>query len=225
MTLPPIDPDEFVAAIQPLLAGCNAQALTSLIESRWTHKQVAELFACTDCDVRKVAALAFGLVGRKCCLPKLAPLLKDPDPMVNQMAEHAMWSVWFRSGSPAANSELCRGSKALNRRDLDHAIEHFSRAIELDPGFAEAYNQRAIVHYLMEHFDRSMADCRAAVDRMPFHFGAWAGLGHCHAHAGNFAEAIRCYRKALEINPHLEGIRQAVTELEPRAQEDEGREV
>ena len=124
--MPPIDPAEFVAAVQPLLAGCDAPGLVALINSRWTHEQIADLFRDGDSDVRKVAALAFALVGKKCCLGKLAPLLKDRDPVVNQMAEHAMWSVWFRSGTPEANHQLCRGTKALNRRDFEHAVEHFS---------------------------------------------------------------------------------------------------
>jgi tetratricopeptide (TPR) repeat protein len=109
--------------------------------------------------------------------------------------------------------ELCRGSKALNRRDFDRAMEHFSRAIELDPTFAEAYNQRAIVHYLREAYEDSIADCLRTIERMPCHFGAWAGMGHCHAHGGRLAEAVRCYEKALKINPHLEGARQAVQEM------------
>jgi tetratricopeptide (TPR) repeat protein len=218
MTLPPIDPAEFVSAVQPLLAGCDAPGLVALINSRWTHEQVASLFCSRDSDVRKVAALAFALVGKKCCLGKLAPLLKDKDPVVNQMAEHAMWSVWFRSGTSEANHQLCRGSKALNRRDFEHAIEHFTRAIDLDPKFAEAYNQRAIALYLLERFDDCKEDCRRAVEHMPCHFGAWAGLGHCHAHQGELAEALEAYERAIEINPHLDGIPQAIAELRARGE-------
>jgi tetratricopeptide (TPR) repeat protein len=211
--LPPIDPAEFVALLQPLLRTQDAQGIIDLVQSRWTPEQVITLFREENPDVRKVAALVVGLVGKKCCLPKLAPLLKDPDTMVNQMAEHSMWSVWFRSGNPQANHELCRGSKALNRRDYEHALEHFTRAIDLDPTFAEAYNQRAIVHYLREDFDACIGDCEKAVERMPCHFGAWAGLGHCHAHKEQLVDAVRCYEKALKINPHLEGVRQGVEEM------------
>jgi tetratricopeptide (TPR) repeat protein len=213
----PIDPVEFVTLLQPLLRTQDAQGIISLVRSRWSTEQLTTLFRSDNPDVRKVAALVFGLVGKKCFLPDLAALLKDQDAMVNQMAEHSMWSVWFTSGNPQANHELCRGSKALNRRDYEHALHHFNRAAELDSGFAEAYNQRAIVHYLREDYESCIGDCLKALERMPCHFGAWAGLGHCHAHEGRLAEALRCYEEALKINPHLEGVRQGVAEMRAKA--------
>jgi tetratricopeptide (TPR) repeat protein len=151
-------------------------------------------------------------------LKPLSDQLKDPDPVVNEMAEHALWSIWFRSGCSQANQQLGRGAQAMDRRDMAHAIQHFTRAIELDPKFAEAYNQRAIAHYLLDQCDQSIADCRRTVELMPCHFGAWAGLGHCHAHEGRFSEALLCYQKALSINPHLECLVEACDEL--RQQED-----
>ena len=48
---------------------------------------------------------------------------------------------------------------------------------------------------------------------MPCHFGAWAGMGHCHAHEGRAEEAIEAYERALSINPRLDCIRQAVEQL------------
>lgn len=187
--------------------------MVTVIRERWTHKQIAGLFTSTNGDARKVAALAFGLVGNGCCLEKLVPLLKDPDPVVGQMAEHAMWSVWFRSGTPDANHQVCRGTRSLGRGDTEHAIEHFTAAIEFDPEFAEAYNQRAIAKFLLERYDDCVEDCRRAVELMPFHFGALAGLGHCHAHEGRLFPALKCYEKALALNPRLEDVRQMVGEL------------
>ena len=217
--VPPINPEQFVASVTPMLAGQDLGALVTLLKSNWTHSQIATLFTSPNADARKVSAFAFGLVGQKCCVNKLAPLLKDPDPMVHQMAEHALWSVWFRSGSAEANHEVCRGSKALNRRDFEHALAHFNRAVDLDPSFAEAYNQRAIVHYLCERYAESIEDCHRAVSRMPCHFGAWAGMGHCYAHLGKLDEAIRSYEKALEINPRLEGVKQGIEELREKSSE------
>src|SRR5258708_9828457 len=128
----PIDPDDFVATVQPLLERQDAQALSELLRSRYSHEQIKSILTSDHLDARKVAALALGLVGGKCCVDELAKQLCHPDPVVNQMAEHALWSIWLRCGSKESNHELCRGSKALNRRDFEQAIDHFTRAIELD---------------------------------------------------------------------------------------------
>ncbi|HEX8914586.1 MAG TPA: tetratricopeptide repeat protein [Humisphaera sp.] len=209
----PINPTEFVSSLRPYLQGQDLSGMVAHIRTRWDHRQIAQLFDCGCPDTRKVAALAYGLVGGRCCVEQLAPLLKDPDPVVAQMAEHAMWSVWLRMGTDEANHEVCRGTRALNRRDYEHAIDHFTRATELDPTFAEAYNQRAIAKFLLERYDECADDCREAVRLMPCHFGALAGLGHCHAHAGKLVPALKCYEKALAINPRMDDVRQTVTEL------------
>ncbi|HEY2587616.1 MAG TPA: tetratricopeptide repeat protein [Tepidisphaeraceae bacterium] len=211
-----IDPEEFVASVQPMLEARDPGALLALLKSRWTREQIVGLLSSPCCDARKVAALALALVGSRRCLKELTAQLKHPDPMVNQMAEHAIWAIWFRLGTVDANHELCRGTKALNQGDCDQAIRHFTCAIELDPNFAEAYNQRAIAKYLQERYDESLEDCGRTVERMPCHFGAWAGMGHCHAHSGRLAEAAECYKKALAINPGFAGINQALAEISKR---------
>jgi tetratricopeptide (TPR) repeat protein len=101
----------------------------------------------------------------------------------------------------------------MGKREFATAVNCCDEAIRLDPDFAEAYNQRAIAHYLQEEFQFSIADCWRAAERMPCHFGAWAGMGHCYAHLGQREEALESYQRALEINPHLDCVRQAVAEL------------
>ncbi|MGH7179792.1 MAG: tetratricopeptide repeat protein, partial [Tepidisphaeraceae bacterium] len=208
-----IDPGEFVSTVQPLLERRDLQSLYALLKGRWTAAQIVSLLSCRCCDARKVAALCLSLVGQSCCIPELAMRLCDSDPMVNQMAEHAMWSIWFRGGCPKANHELIRGAKAMERRDHEHAITHFDSAIEFSADFSEAYNQRAIARFLLERFKESLTDCRMVLELEPRHFGAWAGMGHNHAHLGDTKEAIRCYEQALSINPHMTGIEAAVKEL------------
>jgi tetratricopeptide (TPR) repeat protein len=212
-TVPMIDPVEFVASVKPLIAANDVRVLIGALEERWSPTQIASLLAGDNVDGRKVAALCLGLVGRKCALEALRRALADRDSCVHQMAEHAMWSIWFRAGTDEANCQLARGAMALEHRDFACACKHFFRAIELDADFAEPYNQRAIVHYLREEYPESIIDCRRTIDRMPCHFGAWAGMGHCQAHLGNACEAIDSYSRALEINPGLDGIRQAIQQL------------
>jgi tetratricopeptide (TPR) repeat protein len=209
----PIDPHDFIDAVEPLLESRNLPALLALLKSQWTCEQIQGLLNSKHTDAKKVALLALGLVASSCVLPELARHLRDDDPVVNEMAEHALWSVWFRCGSPQANHELARGAQALERKDFEHAIRHFDRAAEISPDFAEAYNQRAIAKYLLERFEESIEDCQRAVERMPFHFGALAGMGHCYAHLGHCEKAITCYEKVLQVNPHLSCIRQAIRQL------------
>lgn len=213
MSVKTIEPADFVRRVTPVLQAKDLPGLIALCKRHWTTDQIVSLVTGTDHDARKVAALALSLVGDRCCLPALVRVLKDPDPTVNQMAEHALWSIWFRMGSAEANHQLARGTQAISRRDLEHANRHFSKAIELSPDFAEAYNQRAIVGYLTERFDQSADDCRQAVEFNPDHFGAWAGLGHCLAYMGELLDAIDAYERAMEINPHLSCVRELRDEL------------
>jgi tetratricopeptide (TPR) repeat protein len=212
-TVPTIDPVEFVSTIKPLIASNDARMLMQCLQERWSATQIAGLLDGENVDSRKVAAMCLGLIGRKCALEPLRRALADSDACVHQMAEHAMWSIWFKLGTEEANSQLIRGTMATERREFACACKHFSKAIELDPQFAEPFNQRAIVHYLKEEFSESIDDCRQAIKRMPCHFGAWAGMGHCHAHLGDFCQAIDCYAQALDINPGLDGIREAIAQL------------
>ena len=103
-------------------------------------------------------------------------------------------------------------------RDLDGALGKFTLAIQADPQFAEAYNQRAMVHYLREAFQESLDDCLQATKFMPLHFGAWAGAGHCHASLGNTRQALYCYERAKRINPHLECVDAIIAWLSYKAQ-------
>ena len=213
MTGATIDPGRFVASVQPLLEAKDLEGLLCHLKTNYPPEQITALLSSPHADARKVAALSLALVGGRCCIDPLAERLKDPDSMTNQMAEHALWSIWFRCGSQSANAELARGTQCLSDRKFDCAFKHFGRAIESDPKFAEAYNQRAIAYYLLEDYENSKRDCAKVVELMPCHFGAWAGMGHCHAHLGEIKDAIRCYEKALSLNPHIECLRQAIGEL------------
>jgi tetratricopeptide (TPR) repeat protein len=215
--LAPIDPNQFVQLVEPLLAQQDLNGLLSLLESHWKPEQIRRLLGCENVDARKVALLALALVGPNCCTQEVALQLKDNDPVIHELAEHALWAIWFRSGKTVEVNELvCRGAQALNDRDLAKAIELFNRAIRRDPNFAEAYNQRAIAHYLAEDYSKSIADCRRTIRRMPCHFGACAGMGHGYAHLNQISQAVECYEKALAIYPYLDCVRESVLELRKR---------
>jgi tetratricopeptide (TPR) repeat protein len=208
-----IEPQSFVSVVRPLLESNDPQALVDAIHQRWNTGQIARLLTGENTDARKVALVCLAMVGDRNCVESVYPHLADADPTINQMAEHALWSIWFRCGSPEANHQLCRGTKALGHRDAGTAIQHFDNALAADPQFAEAYNQRAIARYLKEQFEESIADCRKAIRLMPCHFGAMAGMGHCFLHLGQLEHALRAYERALAVNPHLQCVSQTAAEI------------
>jgi tetratricopeptide (TPR) repeat protein len=203
----------FVSAVQPFLEAQDPAALRIFLTSHYQNDDLCKLLANSDADVVKVAALALGMVGDRLCIPCLAGRLCDPDPMINQMAEHALWNVWFRSGTAAANQELCLGTHCLNDRDFDCAFAHFNRALELSPEFAEAFHQRGLAWSMLDQHERALADYRRAVEMMPCHFSAWAGLGQCYSMLEKIPQAIEAYEQARELNPHIDGIGQALGDL------------
>ena len=209
-----IDAQEFISALEPCLSQGNVEEALNHVRSRWTAFQIILLLSDKSPDVRKVAALALALVGDCHAIQPLAVALHDADEMVTKVAEHALWSVWFRLGTPQAVRLVQCGNNHLHHGNYVAALEKFSQAIQEDPRFAEAHNQRAIAHYLCERFDDSIADCKAALALIPQHFGAMSGMGHSYAHQSNWREARQCYRLALAIHPRLEGIQGSLEEIQ-----------
>lgn len=211
-----IEPATFVSTVRPLLESNDTHGLIEAIKLRWNCGQIARLLQHSDADAKKVALVCLAMVGDRACLEAVQSQLTDPDVTINQMAEHALWSIWFRIGSPEANEQLCRGARLLGYRKHAAAIECFDKAIAADRDFAEAYNQRALARFMRDEFEESIADCRKAVRLMPGHFGAWAGMGHCFLHLCQMDHALRAYERALAINPHMTCVRQTVDEIRMR---------
>jgi tetratricopeptide (TPR) repeat protein len=209
-----INPEEFISTLEPSLSQGRVEEALQHVRARWTAGQIVTLLGDKSADVRKVAALALSLVGDAAAIRPLAVALHDADAMVAQVAEHALWSIWFRQGKPKAVGFVKCGNNHLHHGNYVCAVEKFSHAIQEDPQFAEAYNQRAIAYYLCERLDESIADCKAAIALVPQHFGAMSGMGHSYAHLGNWREARHCYRLALAIHPRLEGIETSLQHID-----------
>jgi tetratricopeptide (TPR) repeat protein len=134
--------------------------------------------------------------------------LKGEDPELAATAEAILWGAWCRSGDPETDRLFRAGVDAMQNRRLTESEEFFSRVVERQTEFAEGWNKRATVRYVRQNFVGSIADCQETLARNPNHFGAAAGQGLCHMSLGEFREAAVCFRRALEIHPHLNAIRQ-----------------
>src|SRR5690606_35302548 len=113
---------EFLAVVCPALAAGEPQALADEVLKRWTPRQICRLLVDPEVDVRRVAAIVLGLIGDQTCVGCLARALHDADASVNEMAEHGLWSIWFRSGKSAAVSALAAGVAAMEQEAYAQAI-------------------------------------------------------------------------------------------------------
>lgn len=208
-----IDGIEFLKVIRPALESGDLQQLACAVLDRWRPKQLCGLLRHDDSDVRRAGAVAIGITGDVSVVCSLARSLRDPDPQVHAMVDQAMWKIWFRAGSGPALEALDRGMSLMSAEHHEDAVDAFTLAIQLDPGFVEAVNQRAIARYLLGDWPVSLDDCRTVVRGMPWHFGAHAGMGHCRLQMGEVPRALRCYRRALYINPRLTDIANALRDL------------
>ena len=216
MTPGSIDSDQFIQIVRPALQRRDADHLASIVKTYWTKDQICDLLVNGTVDARKVACLTLGLVGCLNCSECVSAALHDADPVVCELAEHAMWSIWLRSGAPAAVAFYKKGIDLTEQHRYHDALPLFAKAIEADGEFAEAYNQRAIAHYMIEDYAASAADCLKAIEICPIHFGALSGLGHCYAEMGDLRTSARCYRDALAVNPHMPAIAGALARIEQR---------
>ena len=185
------------------------------VSARYNEGTLARLVESTNIKVRRASVFSLGLLGTfTASNGVLAGALKDNDPLVRELTEVAMWSVWCRAGSPAQNDRLAKIRQQISAEEFVEAIKGTDRLIAEAPEFAEAYNQRAIARFLLGQFAASAVDCRLALDRNPYHFGALGGLGQCLYRDLKRDEAIAVYRRVLELRPHDEGLRNLIVILE-----------
>lgn len=199
---------------QQYLADQDTAAFVHRAAHRYSVPTLARLVAMSDRLVRRGAVLALGFLGDYELNPVLGAALRDPDRGVRLLAETAIRSVWCRAGTPAQRKQLNRLIGLNRSNEFTAALRNATALIREAPWLAEAWNQRAIAHFGLERYDSSIHDCRQALEINPYHFGAAAGMGQCYLRVGKQAESLEAFRRALALNPELEGVRANVQYLE-----------
>lgn len=131
--------------------------------------------------------------------------------------EQEIWSVWGEAEGDAENASLmARGSEAMARRDYLAAREAFDALVRRAPDFAEAWNKRATLHFVVGDYRASVDDIQATLRLEPRHFGALSGLGLIYLAIDRPEAAARSFEAALAVHPHLPGARAHVEMLKER---------
>ena len=134
-------------------------------------------------------------------------LLEADDVGSARATESAIWSIWLEHDDAAVATLLQDGMSAMNRGDGRAALEDFDQIVKIAPDFAEGWNKRATVHYLLGNYDESLADIAETLAREPRHFGALSGRGLVYSQLEDFEAALESFEEALEVNPLTMGPR------------------
>jgi tetratricopeptide (TPR) repeat protein len=145
-----------------------------------------------------------------------------PDDDSARLVESRIWALWYASGSDTADLLMSRVKTALEKKDVDLALQLLDALVALKPDYVEAWNRRATIYFSKKDYAHALADLRQVLAREPRHFAALSGLGLILQETGQEKRALEVYRRALAINPHLQKIPDVVKTLTEKV---EGRDI
>ncbi|MCP4330155.1 MAG: tetratricopeptide repeat protein [Alphaproteobacteria bacterium] len=132
-----------------------------------------------------------------------------------------IWTIWVASDDETANELMSAGVALMALGRPADALLRFDKLVEIAPKFAEAWNKRATVHYLLDNYQESVDDIERTLELEPRHFGALSGLGLIYMETGDEEIAIRAFEGALKVHPYLPGARHNIEILNERLQRKE----
>jgi tetratricopeptide (TPR) repeat protein len=143
-------------------------------------------------------------VQRKKALDALFAKLKSTeDGAIAQAAIQQIWLIWNQSGRRPIDDLLSRAKININEGEYEAALKKFDEVVRRAPDFAEGWNGRATVLFLMGRYTQSLADIVETLKREPRHFGALAGRGMIFVRLGQYAAALKAFDEALRYNPFI----------------------
>ncbi|QIA21442.1 hypothetical protein [Mesorhizobium sp. AA22] len=120
---------------------------------------------------------------------------------------------WSQSGSASIDLMMQWSQKAAEEKKFDVALDFLDQVVTLQPAYAEGWNRRATVHFMMNNFGKSMADIDRTLQLEPRHFGALSGLAQIMAVTGHKQSALEAWQRVLSIYPMMRSAQDQVGTL------------
>jgi tetratricopeptide (TPR) repeat protein len=128
--------------------------------------------------------------------------------------EQQLEGMWASSGSPTADLLLKRGRDALEADDLDTASAVLKALTRVAPGFAAGWHTRATAALEAEDYGDAIASLRRTLQLEPRNYKALVELGNVLEEFNDKPRALAAYRRALSVNPYVDGAEERVRALE-----------
>lgn len=132
-----------------------------------------------------------------------AQLRIAPDAATAQAIDRQIWTYWTTPSDPILAGRMRDALAARGMGDAAGAIRLLDKLVVDYPDYAEGWNQRATMYYMIGDFDASIADCEKVLAIEPRHFGALSGRALIYLQLGKRALALRDMAAALAIHPFL----------------------
>jgi len=192
-----------------LIAAAPAAAQTGPLN----RQQALQALAHADPTRRLEAMLRLADLGDAADAGAVMPRLRDADPVLRQFAVGLVWQLWSRSGDAGIDALFAQGVALMQAGDLPKAVLVFTDIINQRPGFAEAWNKRATIYFMLDQYELSMKDCDAVLARVPDHFGALSGYAQMAAERGQLERALGYMERAHRANPNMANAELAIKDL------------
>jgi tetratricopeptide (TPR) repeat protein len=160
-----------------------------------------------EARVRRAAALSLGFLGDYRANAALGEALKDPDRPVRLLAEEAIRNVWLRPGVPGLERELRFLTRLASARLFSKVVEKATELLGDVSNVPEVYYLRGSALFAQEKYEEAVRDHHMALELNPYHFLAATRMGYALVKLRNLRGALDAFRRALKINPNLEGVR------------------
>lgn len=106
--------------------------------------------------------------------------------------------------SLAATDWFDLGFQAQEKGDYEKALENYTKAIRLDPGIAQIYNNRGLVYYFMHDYPKAEGNFDKAIELDPELCMAYNNKAIIYYERRLFDQAITYFNKVMELDPSLE---------------------
>ncbi|MEQ1900536.1 MAG: hypothetical protein ABL866_07360 [Devosia sp.] len=141
-------------------------------------------------------------------------LHEAPDETAAAAITGKIWDLWMTPTDSALAVEMGTVLAAETRGDFGTCLRLLDRMVVEYPDYAEGWNRRATIYYLLDNFEGSLADIDKVLAIEPRHFGALSGKIMIELRQGKRNDALRDMLAALAIHPYL-STRELFPELQP----------